>query len=86
MAQIYSKRKQFHYSAVGPSKAVQRQVIRDARSIQFPWASFPENVSDWFTTLANSINTKSEFLFLGAMSMTSVLMGPKYSDDCEKAV
>jgi hypothetical protein len=52
-------------------------VVKSARSKNFPLSDFPENVTTCLEAMAYSVNTKREFVIIGAMSLVSTLMGPK---------
>jgi len=52
-------------------------IIHTAQGIPFPWKeAVPEEISDWFHTLAKSHNTAPEFLFCGCLTTVATLMGP----------
>lgn len=53
-----------------------KEIIKEARSIPFPWDAIPDPVRPWIEAMAGSINTQPEFLLLGALTVTSCLMGP----------
>ena len=38
--------------------------------------AIPDPVRSWFQAMAGSINIQPEFLFMGAITVTSCLMGP----------
>ena len=54
------------------------KIVSEAQSIQFPWNdSVPSKIRTWFETYAKSHNTAPEYVFIGALVTTAVLMGPK---------
>ena len=52
-------------------------IIRNARSKDFPLSQFLKDLVQWFEVMAYSVNTKPEFVLVAAMSVVSTLMGPK---------
>ena len=51
--------------------------IIDASSVPFPWNdAVPEKIRKWFEALGKSHNTAPEYVFVGALVSTAVLMGP----------
>lgn len=54
-----------------------KEIIRNGRAISFPWDAIPDPVRSWLQAMAGAINTQAEFLFLGAITVTSCLMGPE---------
>lgn len=51
---------------------------KDAWNIPFPWNdAVPNNIREWFEALAKSHNTAPEYVFVGALVTTAVLMGPR---------
>ena len=53
-----------------------KEIIKEARSVPFPWDAIPEVPRSWIGAMARAINTQPEFLLLGALTVTSCLMGP----------
>ena len=53
-----------------------KEVIKEARSVSFPWDSISPAIKTWLEAMAGSVNTQPEFLLLAALSATSCLMGP----------
>lgn len=53
-----------------------KELIKEGRSIPFPWESISSSVRSWLEAMAKAVNTQPEFLLLGALSVTSCLMGP----------
>jgi hypothetical protein len=54
-----------------------RNIIKAGRAIPFPWDAIPNPVRSWLEAMAGAVNTQAEFLLLGAMTVTSSLMGPE---------
>ena len=53
------------------------KAVTDASSVPFPWNdAVPENIRKWFEALGKSHNTAPEYVFVGAIVSTAVLMGP----------
>lgn len=60
------------------SSADVTDIILQAQRIAFPWREgVPEKIRIWFETFAKSRNTAPEYVFIGAVVTTAVLMGPK---------
>ena len=54
------------------------KIVSDAQNIPFPWnEAIPENINQWFTAYGKSHNTAPEYVFIGALVTTAILMGPK---------
>lgn len=56
-----------------------KEIIKEARGIPFPWNAIPQPTRSWIEAMAGAINTQPEFILLGALTVTSCLMGP----DCK---
>lgn len=54
-----------------------KSIIKEARGLQFPWNAIPEPTQSWLKAMAGAINTQPEFILLGALTVTSCLMGPE---------
>lgn len=52
-----------------------KSIIKEAREIHFPWDAIPEPTQSWLQAMAGAINTQPEFILLGALTVTSCLMG-----------
>ena len=63
--------------SAGPklSESKIRDIIKEARSIQFPWNAIPEPIESWFKAMGGAINTQPEFLMVGALTVVSCLLG-----------
>ena len=53
-----------------------KEILKNGRAISFLWDAIPDLVRSWLQAVASAINTQPEFLFLGAIAVTSCLMGP----------
>lgn len=54
------------------------KIVTDAQCIPFPWSDVvPEKSRMWFEAFAKSHNTAPEYVFVGALVTTAVVMGPK---------
>lgn len=54
------------------------EIILRAQKITFPWnKGVPENISNWFEAFGKSHDTAPEYVFIGAVVVAAVLMGPK---------
>jgi len=54
------------------------KIVTDAQCIPFPWSDVvPEKPRMWFEAFAKSHNTAPEYVFVGALVTTAVVMGPK---------
>ena len=54
------------------------KIVSDAQSILFPWTeAVPEKIRNWYEAFAKSHNTAPEYVFVGALVTTAVVMGPK---------
>lgn len=72
-----SKRMKFTSPTHTVSDQKALDIIHTAQGIPFPWKeAVPEEISDWFHTLAKSHNTAPEFLFCGCLTTVATLMGP----------
>ena len=69
------KGRRTNFSEVPLSKV--KSIIKEARGIQFPWDAIPEPTQSWLQAMAGAINTQPEFILLGALTVTSCLMGPE---------
>ena len=56
-----------------------KEIIKNGCAFAFPWDAIPDPMRSWFQAMAGAINTQPEFLFLGAITVTSCLLGP----DCK---
>ena len=54
-----------------------KNIIRDAKSVTFPWDAIPTPIKPWLKAMGGAINTQPEFLLIGALTVTSCLMGPE---------
>ena len=63
------------FSMEVPTSTV-KDIIKEARAIPFPWEAIPDNIRSWLQVMAGATNTRGAFLLLGALTMTSCLMGP----------
>ena len=60
-----------------PSSQSQGEDEKTASSIPFPWNdAVPGKIKEWFEAMGKSHNTAPEYVFVGALVSTAVLMGP----------
>ncbi len=53
-------------------------IAKKAADIPFPWEeAVPENVATWMEAFAKAHNTRPEFIYMGALTTTAAIMGPK---------
>ena len=52
-----------------------RDIIKEARSVKFPWNAVPQPIESWFKAMGGAINTQPEFLMVGALTVVSCLLG-----------
>ena len=52
-------------------------IIKEARNVEFPQASIPEKIMQWFEAMAYSRNTKPEFVILASLGVVSSILGTK---------
>ena len=52
-----------------------REIIKEARSVTFPWNAVPEPTGPWMKALGGAINTQPEFLMVSALTAVSCLLG-----------
>ena len=72
---MYQQKGRSRFQLDVPSRNV-KEIIKNGLAIPFPCDAIPDPVRSWFQAMAGSINIQPEFLFMGAITVTSCLMGP----------
>lgn len=54
------------------------QIAQKGAALEFPWNdTVPGDIANWFEAFAKAHNTRPEMVFMGALTTTAAIMGPK---------